>query len=164
MRPQETTMPRIPITSFLLCAGLAWGMEAPPEGPADGQAPPPPPPDEVLKADFPKEFAQADADHDGHLSPSEHDVMRSLVHRQGPPNPFDRIDTDHSGTVSPAELEAFFAKRPKPPAGATPPPEPSAEQKKAAFDKADANHDGVLSREEFKHLPKPPRPPKPTKC
>ena len=59
--------------------------------------------------------------------------------------------------------QADFAKRPKPLAGATPPPEPSAEQKKAAFDKADANHDGVLSREEFKTLPKPPRPPKPPK-
>ncbi len=72
---------------------------------------------------------------------------------------FDRIDTDHDGRITAAELAALPGRRGAPPpaaaAGQTPPPSPEARGPRRGggarmFQRADANNDGVVTRDEFR--------------
>lgn len=56
-------------------------------------------------------FAQADADHDGKLSPTEFATLHELVRQQMAQRRFTKLDADGDGFVSQAELEAGLAKR-----------------------------------------------------
>lgn len=88
------------------------------------------------------------------------------VARTEPPSPdtiFSRADADRNVLLSLDEIRSDLdAHRPPAPSGAKPPAD-FAEKLEKAFAKADANHDGALTKEEFRSflaaLPKPPKTP-----
>lgn len=73
---------------------------------------------------------------------------------------FDRIDTDRDGRITAAELAAMPGRRgaapPPPAAGQTPPPPPAEARGPRGgggarmLQRADANNDGIITREEFR--------------
>lgn len=86
-------------------------------------------------------FDAMDTDHDGRLTREE---ARAHGDRQ-----FDAMDTDKDGKASPAEWAVFHRPRSKVPLAAAQ-IEKLAGEASAAFAAADRNHDGSLTREEWR--------------
>jgi len=78
-------------------------------------------------------FAALDTNHDGGISREEAAAAPELSAH------FDEIDVDHDGRVMPAELKAYAKTHRGSKEGG---------KSKATFEQLDANHDGVLTREE----------------
>jgi hypothetical protein len=66
---------------------------------------PAPPSREEIAAEAAAVFAQADADHDGLLSPDEFRAFHQLMRVRHEARAFARLDADHDGSVSAQELE-----------------------------------------------------------
>ncbi len=83
-------------------------------------------------------FKAADKDNDGTLTREEAKAMPRVSKN------FDAIDTDKDGTVSLDEIKASIKHAMK----------EMHEKGKAAFEKADADHDGTLTKEEAAAMPR----------
>ena len=55
-------------------------------------------------------FDEADANHDGQLSPEEFATFKKSMHERRQAHMFSRADTNHDGELSMAELDAARAK------------------------------------------------------
>jgi hypothetical protein len=55
-------------------------------------------------------FAEADANHDGQLSPDEFATFRRLMHERRQTHMFEKADANHDGEVTLAELDAARAQ------------------------------------------------------
>jgi Ca2+-binding EF-hand superfamily protein len=75
-----------------------------------------------------KRFNEADANHDGKLSPAEIQAWREAQRAKRREAAFKRLDTNGDGGLSQSELDARVL---------------------AHFDRLDTNHDGVVSKEEM---------------
>ena len=141
---------------FLLACGPARAQSVPPPGVAQGTVPlfPRPVvhvPPVIRSAGAPVQATGMR----GHVVTREEvlDHIRTM---------FARIDTNHDGFITKAELSAFHARMMKATmrrdgfehrfmhAGNG----PRLERREALFDRLDANHDGVISREEFMSAPR----------
>lgn len=138
----------------LLGAPFAQAQTAPPVPPTSAPAPtaqppaaaPMPPAAPAAPAEKPQrlpreKFGQVDANHDGAISREEAAAAPKLA------GAFDEIDADRDGRVMPTELKAY-AKAHR--GGA----QGKAGKPGKGFEGLDANHDGVLTRDEVAGNPK----------